>query len=64
VITGVEKLKGWARVRVQRQKSSSFGIAADVQVGFKNELENLPSTANEFLGAALGVNSKNFLDRF
>jgi len=64
VITGVEELAGWARVRVHRQKSNSFGIAADVQVGFKNELENLPSTANEFLGAVLGVNSKNFLNVF
>ena len=64
VITGVDELAGWARVRVHRQKSNSFGIAADVNVGFKNQLEHLPTTANEFLGAALGVNAKNFINVF
>src|SRR5262245_15337787 len=64
IVTGTDELEGWARVRVHRQKSKSVGIAADVSVGLKNDLEGLPSTANEFLGAALGVNAKNFLNVF
>jgi hypothetical protein len=64
IVSGVDDLAGWARVRVHREKAKSFGIAADVSVGFKNELDNLPPTANEFLGAALGVNAKNFLNVF
>ncbi len=64
VVTGADDLDGWARVRVHRQKSRSFGIAADVNVGFQNQLEHLPPTANEFLGAALGVNARNFLSLF
>jgi hypothetical protein len=64
IVNSVADQDGWARVRVHRHNSRSLGIAADVTVGFKNELENLPPTANEFLGAALGVNAKNFLTVF
>jgi len=64
IVNSADGLDGWARVRVHRHKSTSLGIAADVTVGFKNELEHLPPTANEFLGAALGVNAKNFLNIF
>src|SRR5262245_62018683 len=63
-VTGVDDLAGWARVRVHRHKSKNIGIAADVDVGFKQKLDGLPPTANEFLGAALGVNAKNFLNVF
>jgi len=64
IVTAADGLAGWARVRVHRQKSKSFGIAADVKVGLKQQLDHLPPTANEFLGAALGVNAKNFLNVF
>jgi hypothetical protein len=64
IVSGSDELAGWARVHVHRDKSTSFGVAADVNVGFKNQLDNLPSNANEFLGAALGVNAKNFLNVF
>jgi len=64
IVSGVAEPAGWARVRVHRRKSKSIGIAADVNAGLKNELHDLPPTANEFLGAALGVNAKNFLNLF
>src|SRR5262249_3108674 len=64
LVTAADELAGWARVRVRRHNAKSFGIAADVNVGFKNQLDNLPPTADEFLGAALGVNAKNFLNVF
>lgn len=54
---------GWARVIVKRNAREDLKIAADVVVGFKNELD-LPGTAHEFLGAALGVNAKNFINVF
>lgn len=53
---------GWARVVVRRHKSKDLKIAADVNVGLKHELQGLPGSAEEFLGAALGVNAKNFLN--
>ena len=56
-------LPGWCRVQVRRHRAKDFKIAADVNVAFKNELD-LPANANEFLGAALGVNAKNFLNVF
>jgi hypothetical protein len=64
IVSGSNEIAGWARVHVHRNKSNSFGVAADVNVGFKNQLDGLPSNANEFLGAALGVNAKNFLTVF
>ena len=38
-------------------------MAAGVNVGFKNQLD-LPATADEFLGAVLGVNARNFVNVF
>jgi hypothetical protein len=52
----------WARVQVRRHRAKDLKIAADVNVTFKNQLDDLPSTATEFLGAVLGVNGKSFLN--
>ena len=56
-------LPGWCRVQVRRHRAKDFKIAADVNVAFKNELD-LPANAKEFLGAALGVNAKSFINVF
>lgn len=64
LVTGDDSLPGWARVQVRRHRAKDLKIAADVNVAFKNQLDNLPSTADEFLGAALGVNAKSFLNVF
>ncbi len=61
LVTAASDLPGWARVQVRRQRSRDMKIAADVSVAFDNQLDHLPSSANEFLGAALGVNAKSFL---
>jgi hypothetical protein len=53
----------WVRVQVRRHNAKQFSVAADVKVGFKNQLQ-LPDSADEFLGAALGVNAKSFLTVF
>jgi hypothetical protein len=52
---------GWTAVQVRRHNAKSFAVAADIKVDFTNELP-LPETADEFLGAALGVNAQNFLN--
>jgi len=54
---------GWCRVQVRRHRAKDFKVAADVNVGFKNELD-LPANPKEFLGAALGVNAKSFINIF
>ena len=64
LVTAADDLPGWVRVCVKRSKSRQAAIAADVNVGFKTQLDNLPPTADEFLGAALGVNAVNFLTIF
>lgn len=64
ILVTAADMPGWARVQVRRQRSKEMKVAADVDVTFKNELTNLPATANEFLGAVLGVNAKNFLNVF
>ena len=64
LVTADEKLAGWARVRVHRHRSNEFKVAGDINVGFRNTLEGLPGSADEFLGAVLGVNAKNFLNVF
>jgi hypothetical protein len=62
ILVTAADLPGWARVRVHRQRSKDLKIAADVTVDFKNELTNLPADADEFLGAVLGTNAKNYLN--
>ena len=61
LVTAADGLPGWARVQVRRHRAQDFKIAADVNVGLKSDLDGLPPNANEFLGAVLGVNAKNFL---
>jgi hypothetical protein len=62
LVTAADGLPGWARVQVRRHRAHDFKVAADVNVAAKNDLDGLPATANEFLGAVLGVNAKNFLN--
>ena len=53
----------WVQVQVKRHNAKQFSVAADVKVAAKNQLD-LPTSADEFLGAALGVNAKSFLTVF
>jgi uncharacterized protein Yka (UPF0111/DUF47 family) len=64
LVTGDEELPGWARVQVRRHRSKEVKIAADVDVKFKSQLDDVPASADEFLGAALGVNAKSFINVF
>jgi hypothetical protein len=52
----------WARVIVRKKRTSQFNIAADVSIDASSDLQGLPDTPNEFLGALLGVNAKNWLN--
>jgi hypothetical protein len=52
----------WIHVSVQKKHSSEFSFAADVKVGLTDESQNLPGSAQDFLGAILGVNAKNWLN--
>ena len=54
---------GWARVQVKRSATRDLAVAADVNVGFRNDLD-LPVNSREFLGALLGVNAKSYLTLF
>ncbi len=62
LVTGDEALPGWAHVQVRRHRAADVKIAADVKVRFVNQLDDMPSDANEFLGAVLGVNGKSFVN--
>ncbi len=53
---------GWARIVVRKTRASEFSFAADVSVGVTSDLKGLPEAPNEFLGALLGVNVKNWLN--
>jgi hypothetical protein len=64
LMTADEELPDWVRVRVTRHRARSIGVAADVTAGFSNGLAPLPGSADEFLGAVLGVNARNFLNVF
>lgn len=56
---------GWARVVVRKSRNKSFSIAADVEAGASFESEGLPDvTADEFVGALVGLKSKNWLNLF
>ena len=55
---------GWAKVVLRKQRSGSFGIAADVSAKATFEQEGLPESADDFLSAVLGVKSKNWLNLF
>lgn len=60
--TNGKPMPGWARVIVRKTRASQFSIAADVSVDATSDLQGLPNTPNEFLGALLGVNAKNWLN--
>jgi hypothetical protein len=57
-----QTMPGWARVIVRKKRDSQFKIAADVSAGVTGKLKGLPGSGNEFLGALLGVNVKNWLN--
>jgi len=63
ILVTADDAANWARVQVRRHRAKDMKIAADVNVGFKSDLD-LPSNAKEFLGAVLGVNAKSFLNVF
>jgi hypothetical protein len=55
-------MAGWVRVIVSKKRTSQFGIAADVNVDASSQLQGLPATGNEFMGALLGIQAKNWLN--
>jgi hypothetical protein len=55
-------MAGWVRVIVSKKRTSQFGIAADVNIDASSQLQGLPDTGNEFIGALLGVEAKNWLN--
>src|SRR5262249_34352841 len=57
-------LPDWAHVIVTKTRASEFTFAADVTVGVTSELKGLPDSPNEFLGALLVVNVKNWLNLY
>jgi hypothetical protein len=57
-------MAGWVRVIVSKKHTSQFGIAADVNIDSSSQLQGLPDTGNEFIGALLGVEAKNWLNLF
>jgi hypothetical protein len=52
----------WIHVSVHKKHSNQFSFAADVTVGLTTESTGLPGSAQDFLGALLGVNAKNWLN--
>lgn len=54
--------RDWAQVVVRKAKTKGLQIAADITVTASGDLRGLPDTPNELLGAALGVNAKNWLN--
>ena len=57
-------LPGWAHIVLRKQRSKSIGIAADVSAKATFEQEGLPESADDFLSAVIGLNSKNWLNMF
>lgn len=55
---------GWARIVLSKSRSKFFSIAADVSVMADFEQEGLPESADDFLGAVLGLKSQNWLNLF
>jgi hypothetical protein len=53
---------GWANVQVFRKRNRDLQFAADLNVSASSELQGLPATGKEFLGALLGVRAKNWLN--
>lgn len=63
---GVEPTPGdpsrWVRFKVHRKRHSELSMAADVNVSFASSPQKLPGSGKEFIGAALGLNAKNWLN--
>ena len=57
-----EARAGWVRLIVRKKRSRSLQIAADADVSLDAKPVGLPGSANEFLGALLGVRVKNWLN--
>jgi hypothetical protein len=57
-----EAKAGWVRLIVRKKRSRSLQIAADADVSLDAKPVGLPGSANEFLGALLGVRVKNWLN--
>ena len=57
---GVHPHSRWAQVTVRKKRSDELGFAADVSVSLDNQVDNLPGSPLEFLGAMLGVSSKSW----
>src|SRR5215467_5956584 len=55
-------MPGWARITVKKTRASEYTFAADASVNATSKLKGLPEAPNEFLGALLGVNVKNWLN--
>ena len=55
---------GWAHVVVRKSRDKRFSIAADVTAGATFESEGLPGSADDFVSALVGLNSKNWLQLF
>lgn len=56
--------KGWAHIVVRKQRTHATSVAADVKAGVTIESEDFPQSANDFLSALIGLNSKNWLNLF
>ena len=56
---------GWANVRVFRKGAKDLRVAADLQVGVTGGItqDGQALTGQEFLGALLGVNARNWLNQ-
>jgi len=62
------KQQGWANVRVVRKSTKDLQVAADLKVGFESIAGGISQngqtmTGQEFLGALLGVNARNWLNQ-
>lgn len=51
----------WVRVTVRRKRSREFSVAGDVTLRAASELNGLPGSSDEFLGALLGVDGRSWL---
>lgn len=57
-----EDTEGWVRIKVRKQRARDMTIAADVQASATLDSGGLPRSGKEFLGALLGVETKNWLN--
>ncbi len=55
---------GWVRVIVRKSRADAIRVAAHVSASVKFQKEGLPESADDFLGAVIGLNAKNWLNMF